>query len=87
MTPTLQDVSYLLGLPLQGQPIGPLHSPDNWDGDMAARFLGINPVAQPFASEGHGPKLDWLLDFQVCSTVFFLTFDMHCLLILTLGSM
>ncbi|KAK1608247.1 hypothetical protein QYE76_031920 [Lolium multiflorum] len=40
MAPTLQDVSFLLGLPLAGQPIGPLAEPVLWDEEMPARFEG-----------------------------------------------
>jgi hypothetical protein len=65
MAPTLQDVSMLLGLPLEGDPIGPLQAPADWEEDMALRFQGIRAGARPFASEAHGPKLDWLLEYQV----------------------
>ena len=34
MAPTLQDVSYLLGLPLAGEAIGPLHVSFEWCNDM-----------------------------------------------------
>ena len=73
MAPTLQDVSYLLGLPLAGQAIGPLQAPANWAEDMANRFQGILPnVALNLAQdvEHHGPKYDWLLKFQVSMTSF-----------------
>jgi hypothetical protein len=65
MAPTLQDVSFLLGLPLAGQPIGPLQAPADWEEGMALRFQGIRDAAGPFAMEAHGPKLDWLLNYQV----------------------
>ncbi|KAK1694130.1 hypothetical protein QYE76_010827 [Lolium multiflorum] len=65
MAPTLQDVSYLLGLPLAGRAIGPLAEPVDWDLQMPARFEGIR-VGQPdFLCEDHGPKCDWLLNFEV----------------------
>jgi hypothetical protein len=65
MAPTLQDVSYLLGLPLAGRAIGPLAEPVDWDEQMPARFQGIR-VGQPdFLCEDHGPKCDWLLNFEV----------------------
>ena len=67
MAPTLEDVSFLLGLPLAGTPIGPLEATDNWEQEMAERFQGINPTAGPFGSEDHEPKLEWLLCFQVSS--------------------
>ena len=38
MAPTLQDVSFLLGLPLAGQAIGPVDVPDNWRVEMRDRF-------------------------------------------------
>ena len=68
MAPTLQNVSYLLGLPIAGEAIGPLQAPDMWYEDMADRFQHINPNATVFAHEDHGPKLDWLLKFQVSTT-------------------
>ena len=63
MAPTLQDVSCLLGLPLAGQPIGPLQAPAGWQQYMAQRFQGIT---RPLEYEEHGPKFDWLLGCQVC---------------------
>ena len=77
MAPTLQDVSYLLGLPLSGEPIGPLEAPDNWDTDMAARFQGINPLSTQFAKEDHGPMFDWLQCFQV-TLVPYICFSRQC---------
>ena len=69
MAPTLQDVSYLLGLPLAGEPIGPLQAPVNWEDDLANRFGGIFPGAPDFNADSHGPKLEWLLAFQVGASV------------------
>lgn len=66
MAPTLQDVSFLLGLPLAGAAIGPLQAPANWVQDMALRFQGIRDNEQPLDHEHHGPKFDWLLDYRVC---------------------
>ena len=78
MAPTLQDVTYLLGLPLAGDAIGPLQSPANWEEDMANRFQGIrHNVALDLALdvERHGPKYDWLLNFQVSS----ISFNIFCI--------
>ena len=78
MAPTLQDVSFLLGLPLEGQPIGPLQAPVNWPQEMALRFQGIRDGQTAFASEDHGPKVDWLLNFQVSSVSYiFYCLSMH----------
>nr|AAP54225.2 Transposable element protein, putative, MuDR [Oryza sativa Japonica Group] len=38
MAPTLQDVSYLLGLPLAGAPVGPVDGVFGWKEDITARF-------------------------------------------------
>jgi hypothetical protein len=67
MAPTLQDVSYLLGLPLAGQAIGPLEVPDNWREDMQARFAGLGPAdgMVNLAPDPHGPRFLWLSQFQV----------------------
>ncbi|KAK1680143.1 hypothetical protein QYE76_040991 [Lolium multiflorum] len=65
MAPTLQDVSFLLGLPLAGQPIGPLAEPVRWDEEMPERFEGTRAGQTEFLCEDHGPKCDWLLNFEV----------------------
>ena len=70
MAPTLQDVSYLLGLPLDGDPIGPLPEPPaNWKLEMAQRFEGIIDEHTEVDAENHGPKVAWLLKYEV-STIF-----------------
>ena len=66
MAPTLQDVSYLLGLPLAGVPIGPVDPPANWAQEMAQRFFGIRDGALAFGHDNHGPKFGWLEQYQVC---------------------
>jgi hypothetical protein len=66
MAPTLQDVSYLLGLPLAGHLIGPLNAPRNWAADLLARFNGVRGgVAYPDIDSSYGPKYIWLKEFQV----------------------
>jgi hypothetical protein len=66
MAPTLQDVSYLLGLPLAGNLIGPLNAPRNWATDLLARFNGVRGgVEFPDIDSSHGPKYAWLKEFQV----------------------
>ena len=65
MAPTLEDVSFLLGLPLEGSAIGPLEAPSTWQDDMKVRFAGLYEAAPAFSSEAHGPKYEWLLNFQV----------------------
>jgi hypothetical protein len=66
MAPTLQDVSYLLRLPLAGHPIGPLKAPRNWAADMLAHFNGVRGgVAFPDIDSSHGPKYGWLKEYQI----------------------
>ena len=69
MAPTLQDVSYLLGLPLAGEPIGPLEAPDDWAVEIRDRFAHLYDGAPTYEGEAHGPKLEWLNYFQVRSPI------------------
>lgn len=69
MTPTLQDVTYLLGLPVGGHPVGPRVVPASWMDDLEMRFApvqrmdGLDPIdPHPRAS---GPSKSWFLQFQV----------------------
>ncbi|KAK1651020.1 hypothetical protein QYE76_068825 [Lolium multiflorum] len=65
MAPTLEDVSMLLGLPLAGEPIGPLEEPVGWMHSMDARFLGVREGVGPISFEAHGPRQGWLHEFQI----------------------
>ena len=72
MAPTLEDVSLLLGLPLAGHAIGPLDAPAGWELGLTQRFHGVFPDAPDPVWEHHGPKYDWLLNFQVSSPTYYL---------------
>nr|AAZ06229.1 putative mutator-like transposase [Oryza sativa Indica Group]AAZ06234.1 putative mutator-like transposase [Oryza sativa Indica Group] len=69
MAPTLQDVSYLLGLPLAGAPVGPMDGVFGWKEDITARFeqvmrlphLGPANTLPPYSTVG--PSKAWLLQF------------------------
>ena len=65
MTPTLQDVSYLLGLPLAGTAIGPLEASEYWREEMQARFAAALPGVLQLPDHAHGPRVSWLTQFQV----------------------
>lgn len=65
MAPTLQDVSMLLGLPLAGEPIGPLEETVGWMHSMDARFQGVRADVGPMTFEAHGPRQAWLHEFQI----------------------
>jgi len=68
MAPTLQDVSFLLGLPLAGEPVGPLPVPDNWRADMEGRFAGLHDGDEAIGDDMHGPMVSWLNSFKVRSS-------------------
>jgi hypothetical protein len=67
MAPTLQDVSYLLGLPIQGVAVGAINVPNTWRTDLGERFDGFQPengqsVINPTVK---GPEKFWILQFKV----------------------
>ncbi|WVZ87479.1 hypothetical protein U9M48_034112 [Paspalum notatum var. saurae] len=71
MAPTLQDVSYLLGLPLRGDAMGPTDVGQGWREDLLARFgrvqrSGTAPPYREFApTHTGGPPKWWILQFKV----------------------
>jgi hypothetical protein len=65
MAPTLQDVSYLLGLPLAGAVLGPADPPPDWHEAMQARFAGVHPRNPMLPEHKHGVPLKWLNKWQV----------------------
>src|SRR5579859_3104788 len=71
MAPTLQDVSYLLGLPLLGTAVGPQEVAASWRLDMEERFAGVQrrPDLPPLTAHPAvaGPQKAWLLQFEVTS--------------------
>ncbi|XP_066162179.1 protein MAIN-LIKE 1-like [Oryza sativa Japonica Group] len=64
MVPTLQDVSYLLGLPIAGAAVGPTMVHAGWADDLLASFGGVLPVALEDLTDGHGPRKSWLNQFR-----------------------
>ncbi|WVZ61182.1 hypothetical protein U9M48_011094 [Paspalum notatum var. saurae] len=70
MAPTLQDVSYLLGLPLRGDAMGPTDVGQGWREDLLARFgrvqrSGTAPPYREFApTHTGGPPKWWILQFK-----------------------
>ena len=71
MAPTLQDVSFLLGLPLVWEAVGPRVVRPTWMAELEARFAGVDRIMdfEPIISHptsARGPSKRWLLQFQVC---------------------
>ncbi|WVZ71170.1 hypothetical protein U9M48_019789 [Paspalum notatum var. saurae] len=68
MSPTLQDVSMILGLPLTGDPVGPRVITDDWMDDLQERFALVDrdPVHGPLTAHPHvaGPSKSWLMQFR-----------------------
>ena len=78
MAPTLQDVTYLLGLPVAGDPVGPRVVASGWANDLQARFQPVmlmdgadDVFPHPRAT---GPAKSWFLQFQVFSNLHFQCF-------------
>ena len=71
MAPTLQDVSYLLGLPLAGDAVGPVDGAVGWKADITERFshvMRLPGLPAPRALHHYttvGPSKVWLLQFTV----------------------
>ena len=67
MTPTLQDVSFLLGLPCAGRPLVAYDVPVTWRTDLLARFRDVLPEGSNYTefSSPHGPTLKWICQFYV----------------------
>ena len=69
MTPTLQDVMMLLGLPCAERAVGAQDVPVSWHDDLLACFAGVlrNDRVFPYRpfSSNHGPTKRWLLQFSV----------------------
>ncbi|WVZ68987.1 hypothetical protein U9M48_017856 [Paspalum notatum var. saurae] len=70
MAPTLRDVSYLLGLPLRGDAMGPTDVGQGWREDLPTRFgrvqrSGTAPPYREFApTHTGGPPKWWILQFK-----------------------
>ena len=69
MAPTLQDVAYLLGLPIVGEVVGPCVVPSSWKNDLEDRFTLVQRVEEAGPIMPHpraaGPSKTWLLQFAV----------------------
>ncbi|CAN6362639.1 unnamed protein product [Urochloa humidicola] len=68
MTPTLQDVALLLGVPCAGDPVVALDVPPTWRDELLGRFADVHrhDQAPPYRTftNTHGPTKNWLLQFS-----------------------
>ena len=71
MTPTLQDVTFLLGLPCAGIPVSAPDAPLSWRESLELRFahvqrrVGAPPYVPAATREQFGPQKRWILQFAV----------------------
>ena len=69
MTSTLQDVAYLLGLPIVGEAVGPRVVAASWKDELEARFALVDCVEEAGPINPHpraaGPSKAWFLQFTV----------------------
>ena len=71
MTPTLQDVAYLLDLPYAGAAVGVIDLDADWINVMHQRFGPIErkadapPYVPEFLSDARGLTKKWIIQFQV----------------------
>ncbi|WVZ91587.1 hypothetical protein U9M48_037737 [Paspalum notatum var. saurae] len=68
MAPTLQDVTYLLGLPIAGNAVGPRVVASSWREALELRFAGVDHLDHLGPIDPHpnsrGPAKKWLLQFK-----------------------
>jgi hypothetical protein len=55
MAPTLQDVTYLLGLPITGEAVGPVAVAPTWRAELQERFAPVNPPLFVNVPDALGP--------------------------------
>jgi hypothetical protein len=72
MAPTLQDVSYLLGLPIAGEAVDPVAVPPFWRAELQERFAPANPPLVVNVPDLPGPAKSWVIQFRVRPVIFYL---------------
>jgi hypothetical protein len=65
MAPMLQDVSYLLGLPIAGEAVGPVAVPPTWRAELQERFASVNPQYFLVVPDTPGPAKGWVIQYRV----------------------
>jgi hypothetical protein len=70
MAPMLQDVSYLLGLPIAGEAVGPVAVPPFWRTELQERFALANPPLIVNVPDLPGLARSWVIQFRVRPIIF-----------------
>ena len=80
ISPTLQYVAYLLGLPIVGEAVGPRVVAGSWKVDLEAHFALVQRVEEAGPINPHpraaNPSKTWLLQFRV-RIQFIFTFNFY----------
>jgi hypothetical protein len=66
----LQDVSYLLGLPIAGEAVGLVAVPPTWRAELQKRFAPVNPPLFVNVPDASGPAKSWVIQFRVRTIIF-----------------
>jgi hypothetical protein len=70
MAPTLQDVSYLLGLPIAGEAVGSVAVLPFWRAELQEWFAPVNPPLFVNVPDAPGPAKCWIIQFRVSTNIF-----------------
>jgi hypothetical protein len=70
MASTLQDVSYLLGLPIAGEAVGPVAVPPTWRAELQERVAPVNPPYFLDVPDALGPTKGWVIQYRVHTIIF-----------------
>ena len=65
MAPMLQDVSYLLGLPIAGEAVGPVVMPPTLRAELQDRFAPVNLEGFVDVPDTLGPAKTWVVQYKV----------------------
>jgi hypothetical protein len=64
MAPTLQDVSYLLGLPIAGEAVGPVAVLPTWRAELQEWFAPVNPPYFLDVPDAPSPAKGWVIQYR-----------------------
>jgi hypothetical protein len=64
MASTLQDMSYLLGLPIAGEAVDSVAVPPFWRAELQERFAPANPPLVLNVPDFPGPAKSWVIQFR-----------------------
>jgi hypothetical protein len=63
-------VSYLFGLPIAGEAVGPVVVPPTWRAELQERFAPVNPPHFLDVPDASGPSKAWVIQYRVRTIIF-----------------